>query len=199
MKLLAVIILGFFLFSGCSDKSNEHNRDELVKKASDENPRWRDQDEIKDAEVNKAIAVLQPAEGKNVSGIVTFTREDNGIKIVADIKGLKQGRHGFHIHEFGDCSAADFSSAGGHFNPMQTKHGAPTDKERHPGDFGNIEADASGNVHFEWTDSVITFSGVHSILGHAVVVHEKEDDLSSQPSGDAGGRVACGVIGIAKE
>jgi len=149
-------------------------------------------------DITKAIAVLHPTTGSNVTGTVTFTAEGDSVKVVADISGLTPGKHGFHIHEFGDCSAPDATSAGGHFNPSKHQHGAPSDTERHAGDLGNIEADASGKVHLEITDKVMKLSGDDSIVGHAVIVHEKADDLKTQPTGNAGGRVACGVIGIAK-
>lgn len=141
-----------------------------------------------------AVAVLSPAAGKPVAGKVTFTSQPGGVRVVADIAGLTPGLHGFHIHEKGDCSAADFTSAGGHFNPLGAKHGAPTDAERHVGDFGNIEADASGRARLDQVFSWLTFTGTNSILGRAVIVHDKPDDLKTQPTGNAGGRIACGVI-----
>jgi superoxide dismutase, Cu-Zn family len=150
-------------------------------------------------DATKAIAVLHPTTGSNVSGTVTFTASGDKVKVVADITGLTPGKHGFHIHEFGDCSDPKAASAGGHFNPGHKQHGAPDASERHAGDLGNIDADASGKAHLELTDSVMKLSGSDSIIGHAVIVHEKADDLKTQPTGDAGGRLACGVIGVAKE
>lgn len=147
-------------------------------------------------DITKAIAVIYPTEGNEARGIVTFTKVDTGIQIVADIQGLTPGKHGFHIHEFGDCSAPDATSAGGHFNPDNMPHGSPEDVERHVGDLGNLVADEEGKAHYERTDSFISFSGIHSIIGLAVVIHAGEDDFTSQPSGNAGPRVACGVIGI---
>lgn len=148
--------------------------------------------------IGKAIVVLHPTEGNNVSGTITFIKTDAGIQVVADVSGLTPGKHGFHVHEFGDCSALDAASAGGHFNPEGVKHGAPTDTDRHVGDLGNLEADENGNAHLEWTDTYISFHGSHNIIGRAVIVHAEADDLTSQPTGAAGARVACGVIGIAK-
>jgi Cu-Zn family superoxide dismutase len=142
------------------------------------------------------VARLAPSSGSNVSGTVTFTQQGNGVRVVAHLTGLSEGTHGFHIHEKGDCSAPDASSAGGHFNPFGHDHGAPaaaTDK-RHAGDLGNIEAKASGKADYERTDTVLSFTGEASILGRSVIVHEKADDLTTQPTGNAGGRVACGVI-----
>ncbi len=148
--------------------------------------------------VKKAVCVLHPTQGKNVSGIVTFTQVDNGIQVEADIDGLTPGQHGFHVHEYGDCSAPDGTSTGGHFNPDHKNHGAPTDAERHVGDLGNVTADSTGHAHLSMIDNVISFSGPHSIIGRGIIVHAGEDDLKTQPTGNAGARVACGTIGIAK-
>ena len=149
-------------------------------------------------EPTRAIAVLHATAGSHVAGTVTFTASGDAVKVVADLTGLTPGKHGFHIHEFGDCSSPDAKSAGGHFNPSGHQHGAPDAPDRHAGDLGNIEADASGKAHLEMSDNVMKLSGSDSIVGHAVIVHEKADDLKTQPTGDAGGRVACGVIGVAK-
>lgn len=149
-------------------------------------------------EPTKAIAVLSSASGSSVGGTVTFTAGSDGVKVVADITGLTPGKHGFHIHEFGDCSDKEAKNAGGHLNPMKKDHAGPEATDRHEGDLGNIEADASGKAHLEMTDKMLKMSGDTSILGHAVIVHEKADDMKTQPTGDAGGRVACGVIGVAK-
>jgi len=146
----------------------------------------------------KAVAVLHPTKGSSVEGVVTFAKSGNDIKVVADVTGLTPGKHGFHIHEFGDCSSPDGMSAGGHFNPTNDPHGSHDAAERHVGDLGNLEADSSGKAHLELTDTMMTMSGEESIIGRSVIVHEKEDDLKSQPVGNAGGRAACGVIAIAK-
>lgn len=146
----------------------------------------------------KAIAVLHPTAGSSVAGTVTFVSTGDQVKVVADITGLTPGKHGFHIHEFGDCSDPKAASAGGHFNPGNHHHGAPDAADRHAGDLGNIEADSSGKAHLETADAMMKLTGNKSIIGHAVIVHEKADDLKTQPTGDAGGRLACGVIGIAK-
>ncbi len=150
------------------------------------------------ADPTKAVAVLHSAAGSSVTGTVTFTASGDSVKVVADISGLSPGKHGFHIHEFGDCSSPDGKSAGGHFNPTNHQHGAPDSANRHEGDLGNIEADSSGKVHLDMTDKVLKMTGAESIIGHAVIVHEKADDMKTQPTGDAGGRLACGVIGVAK-
>jgi Cu-Zn family superoxide dismutase len=144
----------------------------------------------------KAVAPLRSAGG--VLGTATFTQAPGGVKVEVHVKGLTPGKHGFHIHEFGDCSAADFTSAGGHFNPAGDPHGAPTDAKRHVGDLGNLEANAQGVADLEYVDSKAAFEGPASILGRGVIVHAAADDLKTQPTGNAGGRVACGVIGAVK-
>ena len=149
------------------------------------------------AEVTKAVAVLQPTQGSKVEGTVTFTKGDKGIRVQADISGLPPGKHGFHIHEFGDPSAPDGTSAGAHFNPHKLEHGDRTAAKRHVGDLGNIEADDNGHATLDIIDPALGFSGATSILGRGVVVHAKADDLKSQPAGNAGGRLAVGVIGVA--
>jgi len=148
--------------------------------------------------VTKAVCVLYPTQGNKVSGTITFTPSDKGVRVVVDIHGLTQGKHGFHIHECGDCTAADGSSAGGHFNPMGASHGSPMDMSRHMGDMGNIEVDSKGDAHLDYYDTMISLSGEYSIIGRAIIVHKDEDDMKTQPTGNSGARIACGVIGISK-
>jgi Cu-Zn family superoxide dismutase len=150
---------------------------------------------------NKAVCVLIPTKDSKVSGIVTFTQKDGEVEVTGEITGLTPGKHGFHVHEFGDVSSADGMATGPHFDPDMTKHhGGPEDaaKERHGGDLGNIEADDSGKATIKMMDKVIQLHGPHSIIGRALIVHGKADDLKSQPAGDAGPRIAQGVIGMAK-
>jgi Cu-Zn family superoxide dismutase len=149
-------------------------------------------------DVTKATVKLESKSGSQVTGTVTFTKSGDDVQVVADFTGLKPGKHGFHIHEKGDCSAPDAASAGAHFNPTHQHHGGPTTPpERHAGDLGNIEADASGKAHLDWKGKM-SLSGTDSIIGKSVVVHEKDDDLKTDPSGNSGARIACGVIEVAK-
>jgi Cu-Zn family superoxide dismutase len=143
----------------------------------------------------QAHATLQPAAGGTVSGAVAFTEESGTVSIVAHIEGAPPGLHGFHIHEVGDCSAMDFTSAGGHFNPAGSEHGGPHAEPRHAGDLGNLEIGESGFAHVEMTSDLLTVSaGPYSVVGRAVILHADPDDLVSQPTGAAGARLACGVI-----
>jgi Cu-Zn family superoxide dismutase len=150
------------------------------------------------AGVTQAIAVLHPTQGNKVQGVVSFAKEKDGIRVVASIDGLSPGLHGFHLHEYGDCSSPDANSAGGHFNPMNMPHGGPTSEKRHSGDFGNILADNSGHGKLSLVDSGLSFEGANSIIGRGVVVHAQADDFSTQPTGASGPRVACGVVGMVK-
>jgi superoxide dismutase, Cu-Zn family len=146
----------------------------------------------------RAVAVLEHTKDSTVAGKVTFTKAEGGVKVEAHVTGLTPGKHGFHIHEFGDCSAADGTSAGGHFNPTGDPHAGPKDDKRHEGDMGNIEADKDGAVALEYVDAKLSFDGPGSILGRGVIVHAAADDFKTQPTGNAGGRLGCGVIGAAK-
>ncbi|MBD3163024.1 MAG: superoxide dismutase family protein [Candidatus Eisenbacteria bacterium] len=144
----------------------------------------------------RAVALLEPTEGNDVHGRVEFEVVDGGVRVHAEVEGLTPGLHGFHVHEKGDCSAPDAGSAGGHFAPHGNPHGAPDDlpTERHVGDLGNLNADSTGVARYDRIDMVISLEGENSIVDKAVIVHSGEDDLESQPTGDAGARVACGVI-----
>ena len=147
----------------------------------------------------KAVAVLHPTAGSKVGGTVTFTEVADGVQVQAEITGLSPGNHGFHVHEFGDCSAPDASSAGAHFNPTNKPHAGPDALERHVGDMGNVDADASGKAKLDYVDHQISLTNdQQSVIGRSVVMHVKADDLKTQPSGDSGARIACGVIGRAK-
>ena len=148
----------------------------------------------------KAVCVLTATKKSDghVQGKVTFTQTDAGVEISGEITGLAPGKHGFHIHEFGDMSSDDGMATGAHFNPDGHKHGGPHDTDRHAGDFGNIEAGADGKATIKMTDKAISLSGPNTILGRALIVHAKEDDLKTQPSGNAGDRIGQGVIGAAK-
>ena len=145
----------------------------------------------------KAVAVLHAVGSSHVHGVVTFTQMDGYVEVTGEVMGLTPGQHGFHIHEYGDCSALDAGSAGAHFNHDKKPHGGPDDADRHVGDLGNITADERGKATITLKDRLIALHGEHSIIGRAVIVHADADDYKSQPSGNAGARVACGVVGLA--
>ncbi|MBA2689423.1 MAG: superoxide dismutase family protein [Burkholderiales bacterium] len=140
---------------------------------------------------------LQPTQGNKTAGTVTFTQQGNKVLVVANVDGLAPGPHGFHIHEKGDCSAPDATSAGGHFNPSQKPHGAAAGNERHAGDMGNLNAAANGKATLSLQVEGISLSpgAPNSIIGRGLIVHADPDDYKTQPTGNAGNRVACAVIG----
>ena len=145
----------------------------------------------------RAIAHLAGASGSLVSGTLVLVQTRVGVRIQGDIGGLAPGStHGFHVHETGDCSAADASSAGGHFNPGGSPHGKAGTAIHHAGDIDNIVVDASGVAHVDATVQGMVLGGGSSanILGRALVVHAAPDDYRTQPSGNSGARIACGVV-----
>ncbi len=160
--------------------------------------------------VTKAVCVLMPVGDSGVSGTLHFEQVEKAvrrssviseatthIKITGEVKGLTPGKHGFHVHQFGDITdMAAGKSAGGHMDVGEHKHGKPADAERHTGDLGNITADKNGVAQVEMTDSVISLNGAHSVVGRGFIVHAEPDDFG-QPTGNAGARVAIGVIGVA--
>ena len=147
-----------------------------------------------------ADVAVSPIGDGEVTGTVTFTALDDALEIRYDLAGLAAGPHGFHVHDVGDCgpdsTGTPGGAAGGHFNPLESPHGAPSAApvDRHAGDLGNIEAGPDGRASGVVVDSVLSLSGPTSVLGRSLMLHSGRDDLSSQPSGDAGGRVGCGVI-----
>lgn len=141
-----------------------------------------------------ATATLIGLNGSGVSGTVRFTTMGDGVRVKGDVYGLKPGLHGIHIHEYGDCGAPDGKSAGEHFNPIGHPHGNAGDAS-HPGDLGNLEADANGVARLAIDVGQITVDTEPlGIVGRSLVVHEMADDLSTQPSGNSGARIACAVI-----
>jgi Cu-Zn family superoxide dismutase len=147
----------------------------------------------------RAICVLSPRSGSEVTGTIHFTEQpgDGGVLIEAEIHGLKPGKHGFHVHEWGDLDCADGKCTGGHFNPGAQNHGAPEDAVRHAGDLGNLEAGADGTAKYSRVDKQLRLTGPNSIYGRGMIVHADADDFKTQPTGNAGARIAAGVIGIA--
>ena len=146
-----------------------------------------------------AVATLEPRSGSNVAGTATFTAAGNGqVAVMVKVANAAPGKHGVHLHLTGDCSAPDAASAGGHFNPENMQHGGPDGATHHAGDLGNIDvgADGTGTLNVTTKDLTLT-DGPHSVIGRAVVVHEKVDDLVTQPTGNSGARQACGVIAAA--
>lgn len=149
----------------------------------------------------KAVCVLSGS--GDVKGTIHLTQAGDATNLTGEISGLAPGQHGFHIHEFGD-NTNGCMSAGSHFNPHGVEHAGPTDASRHIGDLGNVEAGADGVAKIKISDKRVQLTGQHSVIGRTVVVHADIDDLGvgghdlSKTTGNAGGRLACGVIGITK-
>jgi Cu-Zn family superoxide dismutase len=146
--------------------------------------------------VTTNVAGAQLAGPGGATAVVTFTEEAGGVHVVARVQGAKPGPHGFHVHAGASCDAPDFTTAGDHFNPSNSPHGSPTSPQHHAGDFGNVEvgADGTGNVDLVTAGLSLGTGGPDDVLGKAVILHENPDDLTSQPSGNAGARIACGVV-----
>ena len=178
-----VLAVSAFCFGGCEAMAHKHAES------------W--------ASIRNAIAVLQPTDGNpNVKGTIFFATMGDHVHIWGEVSGLApSSTHGFHIHEFGDASAKDGAAAGGHYNPAGATHehgniGAP---KNHAGDLGNITADASGTAKIDLHVHGISIAHLtNPILGRGVVVHANPDDLKTQPAGNAGPRIAVGIIGIRK-
>ena len=144
-----------------------------------------------------ATVQLAATQGHSARGSLTLTSEADGVRLTGSVEGLKPtGEFGFHIHEIGDCSAPDASSAGPHFNPGNAVHGNPEGGAHHAGDLYNLKSDGQGVARVDVLARGTTLGGAQAtdVRGRAVVVHEKADDYSTQPSGDSGDRISCGVI-----
>jgi len=144
----------------------------------------------------RATAQLQPTKGNKTFGEATFEQVGDKVRVVVFVQGLKPGQeHGLHIHEAGDCSSGDGMSAKGHFNPHGKPHGNPASAERHAGDLPSLKANKAGRANIQADLDVITLApGQASIIGRGLIVHADADDYKTQPTGNAGARIACGVI-----
>lgn len=143
----------------------------------------------------KAVATLEPTKGNTAAGTVSFQQDGDGVMVTADITGLKPNQeHGFHAHEKGDCSSGDGMSTGGHFNPTGKPHG-PQEADHHAGDLPGLKADANGNAKAKFhLKGVSVGSGTADLVGRGLIVHAAPDDYKTQPTGNSGARIACGVI-----
>jgi Cu-Zn family superoxide dismutase len=143
-----------------------------------------------------ARAELTPTAGNGVSGWVQFEQVGAQVRVSAELRGLKpNAEHGFHVHDKGDCASADGMSAGGHFNPGGKPHAHHGQVERHAGDMPNLQADAGGVASVSWNSALLSVAaGPASVVGRSVIVHRDPDDYRSQPAGNSGPRLACGVI-----
>ena len=143
----------------------------------------------------KAVARLEPTRGSSAAGMATFVQQGELVQVTVQVSGLKPGQeHGFHLHEKGDCSSGDGMSTGGHFNPTGKPHG-PQDAEHHAGDLPALKSDANGNATVSFTLRGVTVgSGPTDVVGRGLIVHASPDDYKTQPTGNSGARIACGVV-----
>lgn len=192
--LLAILFVVTLNACGEDDKGQDDQNEKEQNKSEDTN------DSTNHASEEAKVSVsMEDADGNTVA-TATLTEDDAGVNIKLDGEGLPEGTHAFHIHEKGACEQPDFKSAGGHYNPTGNNHGKDDPEGPHAGDFDNIEVAEDGTVSTELTtDNVTLKKGQDNTLftdeGTALVIHAGADDYKSQPSGDAGDRIACGVIG----
>ena len=144
----------------------------------------------------RATASLQPTKGSKAYGEVTFEQAGGKVRVMANVAGLKPNQeHGFHVHEAGDCSSGDGMSTKGHFNPHGKPHGHFGGAERHAGDLPALKADKAGRAKLDAELDIITVAaGPASVIGRGLIVHADPDDYKTQPTGNAGASIACGVI-----
>lgn len=173
-----VAVLGVLAFGGCQDQAVEVDTKAIVP-------------------VERAIAIIKPTDGNQVIGMVDFKQNKDEVDIVLRLEGLEPNTvHGWHIHEFGDLSDPNGKATGGHYNPEKHDHALPNKTKRHAGDLGNLTVDAQGRAITELSVKNVSIDGAYNpILGRGVIIHAEEDD-GGQPTGNAGGRIAQGVIGI---
>jgi Cu-Zn family superoxide dismutase len=143
----------------------------------------------------RATARIEGRSGSKLTGSASFTETKGGVQVEVLVENAPPGLHAVHLHEIGDCSAADATSAGAHFNPGMHPHGAPDAPAHHAGDFGNMSVGADGRGRLSlWDPELTVRPGKYSVVGRAIIVHDKPDDMTTQPTGNAGGRIGCGVV-----
>jgi superoxide dismutase, Cu-Zn family len=188
MKYLTSLCVAATLLSGCGQR-DEPETAAAPPAATDVTPQTEPPTE--------ASAQLAPTQGNAATGSLVLTAAQNGVHLSGSVQGLApNGEFGFHIHEKGDCSAPDANSAGEHFNPTNAQHGGPTSDAHHAGDMHNVKSDAQGTAQIEVDATGVSLGSGQpdDVLGRAVVTHAKPDDYTTQPSGNSGARIACGVI-----
>lgn len=200
--MLMLAILTVVTLSACGESDNEQKDDQGQgdQNEEDQGNSEGSNDSIDNAtEEEEVLVSLDDVDG-NVVATATLTEDKSGVKIKLEGENLAEGTHAFHIHEKGTCEAPDFKSAGGHYNPTDDNHGKEDPEGPHAGDFDNIEVGEDGKVNIEMTTDKVTLekgqdNTLYTDEGTALVIHAEADDYTSQPSGDAGERIACGVIG----
>lgn len=191
--LIALSVFALLFTFGCAPDEEPMEEEPMEDTAYEE---VEEPAETTELGAGEATATLRTADGTEI-GTVTFTEDAMGgtVQIQADLHDVQgDGPHGIHLHQNGECSAPDFQSAGDHFNPEGVDHACPPTTPRHAGDFGNVEISGGSGTLDESTDLLTVSAGPNSAVGRAVILHDGEDDCTTQPSGDAGNRYACGVV-----
>lgn len=182
MKKILMATTLLTLAVGCAHKENAHHSHNTA-----------------EMNVTRNAVVNLVSGDKNLKGTIEFNETNGTVTVITKVDGLATGPHGFHIHEIGDCSKADYTSAGGHFNPEKVNHGSLHADASHAGDLGNLVADKKMKAYTTIKTSGVTLGeGKHSIIGKAVIIHKDADDYTTQPTGNSGSRLACGVIELVK-
>jgi len=180
-------LLALLLLAGCAQHGDGGGAETPAEPATDDEPA---------AATPQTTAVIVGIGGSGLTGTATFSTQDGVVTMQLDLQNAPPGTHAVHLHEFGDCSAADGKSAGGHWNPTGVDHGEWGVDPFHLGDIGNFSVGEDGKGYVQLTTDLwsIHSGGDNDVVGRAIIVHAGEDDMSSQPSGAAGGRIGCGVI-----
>lgn len=187
--LASAVVIGVAAFAGCK-------KEEPLVSDSDTAATTAAPEPSPVETVTTDVAAAQLSGPGGAAGMVTFTPGPDGVHVVAQVSGLPAGKHGFHLHAGTTCDGPDYKTAGDHFNPTNVQHGDPSVPPHHGGDFGNIEVGADGTGNADFTTNMLTLGtgAPDDVLGHAVIVHAGQDDLTTQPSGNSGARIACGVV-----
>lgn len=197
-----MILTCAFIFAACADEKNEPTPADQIEgslpEVDEENANPGEVDVVEDDQLPFLAVSLRDVDGKPV-GTVELTEEEDALRIMVDAKNLPEGLHGFHFHEKGVCEAPDFESAGGHFNPTGAIHGLDHEEGPHAGDLPNLEVGPDGTVKEEFfVDNLTLLAGEENTLytesGTSLIIHAEADDGKTQPSGNSGSRIACGVI-----
>lgn len=195
---LAVLFSLTLILTGCrnENQTGEDRVEEHTNQTQGESETFGDADQ--DQNTEELRVEIEPRSNSNVEGEAVFTQENNEVTLTVNVSGLEEGMHAIHLHENADCSAEDGTSAGGHWNPTFEDHGEWGDANGyHKGDIGNFKADADGNGSITFTTDQWCMDcddNTKNIIGKSVMIHQGEDDFTSQPSGDAGRRIGCGEI-----
>lgn len=194
----ALLLAGALVFPACQKKeSSEYGAEATATPAGEASTGIAEA--TPEPSLTSQVAGAQLSGPGGVDGVITFTQQPGGVHVVARIEHATPGKHGFHLHAGGTCDAPGFKGAGDHFNPTSTSHGAPDADPHHAGDFGNIEVGADGVGNLDVTSSMLSVGeGANDVIGKAVILHKGEDDLKTQPSGNSGDRIACGVVAKAQ-